>query len=153
MLFLAGPVRRLPAAVWCPGAAAFLWAGWPPSYTSTALVLAATHAIQYLACVYRAERTWGQVRDQVQPGLWLLSVFGAATVAGLFATTWMAPLVSAAAGVPVLPLTATLFVALNLHHYAIDAVIWRSKGDHVRRIVSVRSAPVAGLVPEFSLAR
>ena len=27
------------------------------------------------------------------------------------------------------------FVALNVHHYAIDAAIWRSRGEHIRRIV------------------
>jgi len=129
--------RRVPASAWAPHVAGFLWIPFAPSYQSAALVLASLHAMQYLACVNRAERTWATERSQPQPTLWLVCVLGAAAAGGLFVTTWLAPVLAATVGGgrPTATFAAGLFVVFNLHHYAMDAVMWRSSGSHVRRMV------------------
>ncbi|MDQ6784969.1 MAG: hypothetical protein M3063_16345 [Actinomycetota bacterium] len=145
--------RLMPTAVWAPHVAGFLWIGFAPNYQSTALVLASLHGLQYLACVHRAERTWAAARSQPQPNLWLLCVFGTAAAGGLFVTNWMAPFLAATVGGTLTTATfgAGLFVVLNLHHYAIDAVMWRSSGTHVRRMVQSARAPTSA--PAMAISR
>lgn len=53
-----------------------------------------------------------------------------------------------------------IFVALNLHHYVIDATIWRAGGEHVARISRGPAVPVldeaqsdplpVGVVPQYA---
>lgn len=137
--------RLMPAAVWAPHVAGFLWIAFGPGYQSAAIVLASLHALQYLACVHRAERTWAVARSQPQANLWLLCVFGAAAAGGLFLTNWLAPALAATVGGGSTTGTfgAGLFVVLNLHHYAMDAVMWRSSGTHVKRMVRPSGATFA----------
>ena len=145
--------RRLPAAVWAPHIAGFVWIAFAPSYQSAAVVLATSHALQYLACTYRAERTWAAARSQPQPVLWLVCVFGAAAAAGLFVSNWLAPLLAVTVGGPTAAgFAAGLFVVLNLHHYAMDAVMWRSTGSHVKRMVRSAGTTRAG-APEIGGTR
>lgn len=132
-------VRRLPPmGAWAPYMAGGLWFVLPPSYLSAAAVIGATHSVQYLTCVHRAEVNWGRERGERNMLHWWLCVFGGATAGGLLVATWVPDMINRAA--PELPLPgvigALFFVGLNLHHYAIDASMWRSGGEHVRRIVS-----------------
>ena len=145
--------RRVPSVVWTPYVAGAVWIGFSPNYASAALVLTAAHGLQYLACVFRAERTWAGSRSQEAPNLWLLCIFAAAATGGLFATNWLAPLLSSAtAGARSTSLFAAgLFAFLNLHHYAMDAVMWRSDGAHVLRMLR-RQAPVPAVKARPSLA-
>ena len=55
---------------------------------------------------------------------------------GLLASTWLPSMIDGSFTTPALPglFGSLLFVYLNLHHYAIDATIWRSSGEHVKRI-------------------
>jgi hypothetical protein len=129
--------RVVSGTVWAPHLAGFAWIAFAPSYQSAAAVLAATHGVQYLACAHRAERTWASERAQEQPALWMVSILAASAVGGLFATSWLAPLVAHFSGTTTSAVAVGLFVVLNLHHYAIDAVMWRSAGTHVRRMVAV----------------
>lgn len=144
--------RRLPPmGAWAPYVAGGLWFVLPPSYISAAAVIGATHSVQYLTCVHRAEVNWGRERGERNMVHWWLCVFGGATAGGLLVATWLPDMINRAT--PDLPLPgvvgALFFVLLNLHHYAIDASMWRSGGQHVRRIVagpqmneSVGAAPV-----------
>ncbi|HQZ33285.1 MAG TPA: hypothetical protein PK020_02615 [Ilumatobacteraceae bacterium] len=131
--------RRVPPmGAWAPYVAGGLWFVLPPSYLSAAAVIGATHSVQYLTCVHRAEVNWGRERGERNMLHWWLCVFGGATAGGLLVATWVPDMIDRAA--PELPLPgvigALFFVALNLHHYAIDASMWRSGGQHVRRIVN-----------------
>ncbi len=131
--------RQLPPmGAWAPYVVGGLWFVLPPTYLSAAAVIGATHSVQYLTCVHRAEVNWGRERGERNMLHWWLCVFGGATAGGFMVATWVPDLINRAA--PELPLPgvvgALFFVALNLHHYAIDASMWRSGGQHVRRIVS-----------------
>ena len=131
--------RRLPPmGAWAPYVAGGMWFVLPPSYLSAAAVIGATHSVQYLTCVHRAELNWGRERGERHLAHWWLCVFAGATAGGLLVATWLPDMIDRA--VPALPLPgvvgALTFVVLNLHHYAIDASMWRSGGQHVRRIVS-----------------
>jgi len=139
MFVLSARGRRLPPmGAWAPYVAGGLWFVLPPSYLSAAAVIGATHSVQYLTCVHRAEVNWGRERGERNMLHWWLCVFGGATAGGLLVATWLPDMIDRAA--PELPLPgvvgASFFVLLNLHHYAIDASMWRSSGQHVRRIVA-----------------
>lgn len=128
--------RRVPpAAVWTPYAVAFLWILWQPDHISAILVLGAVHALQYLACAHRAELTWGAERGEPRV-IWWCSVFGGALATGMLLTYWLPMWLGFADGGRLgVTMAALVFVVLNLHHYSIDAAVWRSRDGHVRRIV------------------
>ena len=141
-------VRRVPPmGAWAPYVAGALWFVFPPTYLATSLVIGATHSLQYMTCVHRAEITWARERGEDRLVLYWLSVVGGAAAGGLLFSSWMPRVVDDMITDPALPaLAATLtFVALNVHHYAIDAAIWRSRGEHIRRIVQ-GSAPAMNAV-------
>lgn len=129
---------RIPATVWTPYAVSFLWFMFPPSYTSVVLVFAALHGLQYLACAHRAELVWGVERGADDLRWWWFSAFGGAFATGMLLVYWLPRLLTDEAGATAVGTApaALLFVLFNLHHYAVDAVIWRSGGEHIRRIVS-----------------
>lgn len=126
--------RRLPATVWSPYAVALLWIVWQPDHVSAVLVLGAAHALQYLACAHRVEVVWGAERREPRT-MWWCSVFGGALATGMLLTYWLPMWLGYAGGAQLgVTMAAMLFVVFNLHHYAIDAVLWRSRDGHVRRI-------------------
>lgn len=130
--------RLPPSAVVAPMVAAMLWVGWIPNVYAALIMLPAFHALQYMACVYPAQRgllgfsTPTSRRNQFE----LAQIFVAATCIGLFLTRYAAPLLERFAPVAVDPSTwlIALFVFLNLHHYLIDATVWRSGGELVRAV-------------------
>lgn len=133
--------RALPATVWTPYALAFLWLLFPPSAAGLVLFLGALHALQYLACAHRAEVAWGRERAPETPRIWWASVFGAAMATGMLLVYWLPRMLTDAAGAAGASYAggaaaAVLFVYFNLHHYLVDASIWRSGGTHVERIVA-----------------
>lgn len=138
-----------PLGLWGTYLAGGLWFLARPSFVATAVALPAIHGLQYLACVHRAEVDWAVERKERQiPTLWL-SLFGGAAAGGLLASTWLPTVLDNSIATPALPglFGSMLFVALNLHHYAIDATIWRSSGEHVKRIgrgPAVDAATAAG---------
>lgn len=130
-----------PATMWTPYAVAFLWIVWQPDHVSAILVLGAAHALQYLACAHRAELVWGTERNEPRT-IWWCSVFGGALATGMLLTYWLPMWLGAAGGATLgVTMAAMLFVVFNLHHYAIDAVIWRSRDGHVRRITRGSASP------------
>lgn len=132
--------RRVPpAAMWAPTVSAVLWIGWRPDHASAVTVLAGLHALQYLACAHRTEAELGAQLGE-RPVVWWVSVFGGALAAGLLLTSWVPRWLGGDVATVGGLLTAGLFVLLNLHHYAIDAVIWRSTSPHVVRIVRADTA-------------
>ena len=131
--------RRLPATMWAPYAVAALWIVWQPSHISAVLILGAAHALQYLACAHRVEVVWGAERGEPRT-IWWCSIFGGAMATGMLLTYWLPMWLGYAGGTQLgVTMAAMLFVVLNLHHYALDAVMWRSRDGHVRRLTHGRS--------------
>lgn len=128
--------RRPPAAMWTPYAVAFLFFLFPPSYVGLVLVFGALHGLQYLACAHRAEMVWGRERG-AEPKTWWVSTFGGAFATGMLLVYWLPEALTSSAGTNSIGTTpaALLFVVFNLHHYSVDASIWRFGGDQIRRIV------------------
>ena len=122
-----------------PYVAGFLWLGMPVGYASVGALLGAFHAIQYLACASRAEVVTSVGNyGRVTASRWL-EVVGGAACGGLLLTTWapgtLQNLMVGATRNPLL-FSAAFFVFLNLHHYLVDGVIWRTRGDLIRAMVA-----------------
>lgn len=135
--------RRVPpAAMWTPYLAGFLFFVWTPGHISTFLVLGALHGAQYLVCAHRAEVAWGAERAPGRPVAWWASVFGGALAGGMLLSYWLPMwLGDATATTGLGPIVAVLlFSWFNLHHYAVDSAIWRSRDGHVKRIMAAGSA-------------
>jgi hypothetical protein len=133
--------RALPPAVMiAPYVAAFLWLGLPPNPVLTVLLLAPFHGLQYLAIGHRAEVATATARPSLA---WWLNIFVGAACGGLLISHWLPGLLDAHVHATHgrLLFGAAFFVFLNLHHYLIDAVIWRSKGDLVRSLVRRPAMP------------
>ena len=125
---------RPPSLMVAPYLAAFLWLTASTDVVGATLALGALHALQYMACCYRAETALGLAPPARGSVLRWAEIFGGAACGGLIISIWLPQRLNAAlpiAGAPLL-FTAVCFVFLNLHHYLIDAVIWRSNGDLVR---------------------
>ena len=147
----------LPAMVFAPYLAAFLWLAYPSSPLMTVLLLAPMHAIQYLAIGHRAEVAVARQRGEDVSVSWWLNIFVAATCGGLLLSRWIPNLLDRWVGSTDQPLlfAALFFVGLNMHHYLIDATIWRSSGELVRAVARPSApagapaapAPVGTLAP------
>ncbi len=123
-----------PSLVVAPYTAAFLWLAAPTNYFGATVALGALHALQYMACCHRAETALGLAPLTRRSVLRWAEIFGGAACGGLIVSLWLPQRLDATVAVAGAPLlfTAVCFVFLNLHHYLIDAVIWRSNGDLVR---------------------
>jgi hypothetical protein len=139
-----------PALLVAPYAAAFVWLGLPPNLILTLLLLAPFHALQYLAIGHRAELAVAASRPGPHGAFWWLNIFAGAACGGLLLSRWLPQLLDAHlrnGGQGPLLFAAAFFVFLNVHHYVIDASIWRSKGELVRAMVRRgSSAPAPELV-------
>ena len=123
-----------PPLVVAPYLAAFLWLAAPTNYFGATIALGAVHAMQYMACCHRAEVALGLAPLTRRSALRWAEIFGGAACGGLIICLWLPQRLDTTgtvAGEPLL-FTAVCFVFLNLHHYLIDAVIWRSTGDLVK---------------------
>jgi hypothetical protein len=138
-----------PGTLLAPYVATFLWLGFPANPALTLLLLAPFHALQYLAVGHRAEIAVAADQPGRHGVMWWLNIFAGATCLGLLLGRWLPGLLDARIHSERLLFGAAFFVFLNLHHYLIDASIWRSKGDLVRAMGRRRtSAPVAEQVPQ-----
>jgi hypothetical protein len=138
-----------PSLMLAPYVAAFLWLGLPTNPALSLLLLAPFHALQYLAIGHRAELAIAD--DEAQVGvMWWLNIFAGAACGGLLLSRWAPQLLDAHFAAHSGPrlFAAAFFVFLNLHHYLIDATIWRSKGHLVKAVVRGRAAvPVTVAAP------
>ena len=147
--------RFPPSLLLAPYVAAFLWLALPTDPVLTVLLLAPFHALQYLAIGHRAEIALAQGRAGTHGLVWWLNIFAGAACGGLLLSRWVPQFLDrhVSAGTGPLLFTAAFFVFLNLHHYLIDASIWRSKGELIRAIgrkptaaPPVSSEPVGQLI-------
>lgn len=137
-----------PSLLVAPYAAAFLWLGLPTDPVLTLLLLAPFHALQYLAVGHRAELAVAADRPGRHGAAWWLNIFAGAACGGLLLSRWAPQYLDAHVGRrgPLL-FTAAFFVFLNLHHYLIDASIWRSRGDLVKAMVRKPTATATAPAP------
>lgn len=129
---------RPPMGAWAPYVSGALWFVLPPTVGGAAAMIGLTHALQYLACVHPAEMGLARARGERQLLHWWLSVFGGAIAGGVLVGRYLPMILNRSTASLALPDVAAtmLFVGLNLHHYALDASMWRSGGQHVRRITA-----------------
>ncbi len=133
-----GPV---PSLMLAPYVAAFLWLGLATNPVLSIVLLAPFHALQYLAIGHRAELAIAD--DEAHLSItWWLNIFAGAACGGLLLSRWAPQLLDAQFATHAGPrlFGAAFFVFLNLHHYLIDATIWRSKGHLVKAVVRGRVA-------------
>jgi hypothetical protein len=128
---------HLPLAIPVAAVAWLLWLAAPPP--AAIAMLAAFHALQYLACAHPV--TWSRLapHEQVDPW-WPLRVFGPAGAVGLFVAAILPPMLDqwlTVDGVAVA--TVVAFVVLNLQHYSMDMVIWRMSAPSMRAAIAARS--------------
>lgn len=128
---------RVPGILLASYAASVLWFAFPVSAFATAIALPALHALQYLAIGHRAEIGLARTNGQSVTASWWLNIFMGVTAGGLLASRWLPGLIDRQLD-PAAPLLAAacFFVFLNLHHYLLDATIWKSGGSLVRAVVS-----------------
>ena len=143
--------RKIPSLLTAPYASAFLWLALPTDPILLLLLLAALHSLQYLAIAHRAEVALADQSSRTPSPTWWLNIFVGAACGGLLLSRWAPQVLDStlAHGRGTL-FTAAFFVFLNLHHYLIDATIWRSKGELIKalgrpqnRRVPATPAPVA----------
>jgi hypothetical protein len=140
--------NRPPGVLVAPYVAAFLWLGLPVDPVLTVLVLSPFHALQYLAVGHRAELAVAADRPGKHGLAWWLTVFGGAAAGGMLLNRWLPRALDAhvhgRSGQ--LLFAIAFFVFVNLHHYLIDASIWRSKGELVKAMVR-KPGPAAASAP------
>ena len=132
---------RPPLGAWAPYVVGVLWFVSAPTTLAAPLVLAGLHALQYLTVVHRTELAHAEQLGE-RPVVFWWCVFGGATAGGLLLARWLPDLLERSSPSEALPALATvlLFVMLNLHHYAMDAAVWRSQGAHLRRLLPQTAA-------------
>lgn len=125
-----------PMGMWASYAAGAFWLLYSPGVIGASVVGAGLHGLQYLACVHRAEVDWAVERGERDLGTLWLSLVGGALAGGLLLSAWLPSFLdnSFASGATPGIYGSLIFIALNLHHYAIDAAIWRHDGPHLGRI-------------------
>jgi len=135
--------RVPPAALVMPCVASLMWLGWTPNLAVTVVLLPAMHALQYLVLCERA--MGGLLADR--PGAPIAStaqhrqvaqILAAAGCMGLLATSFLPGVLDSFAGVPGQPglWLLAIFVFLNLHHYLIDATVWKGRGELVQTVLA-----------------
>lgn len=137
-----------PLGMWTPYVAGGLWLLHSPGIIGASVMLAGLHGLQYLACVHRAEVDWAREQGETNLGALWTSIIGGALAGGLLLAAWLPSVLDASLASPGVPglYGSLVFIALNLHHYAIDAAIWRHDGPHLVR-VSKGPRPAGAAVP------
>ncbi len=134
-----------PSTMVAPYAAAVVWLIFPINLLGATMVTAMFHSLQYLACCHRAElsRPERPRRESATDAAlrkeeirnWL-TAFATAAAIGVLLVNSIPHLLDRTLqrSVPTGMFTTLFFVTLNLTHYIIDAVIWRSDAPIVRSI-------------------
>jgi hypothetical protein len=126
---------RPPAVMIAPYVSAILWMAFPMSLVGSGVILAALHAVQYLACCHSAEKSLADPAGSATSRSWsMIKVFGLAGCIGVFLTATLPAALDQRFPIHGNPnlFTAMAFVSLNLTHYLIDAVIWRADSPLIR---------------------
>ena len=120
--------KHIPIRVWLPWIATFSWYVMVDVHPAAFFLLQAFHALQYLSFPARVE-----LNEYTNPNYrWIhLPVYYVVlVVVGYVAFEWSS-LLGGLEGSRAQLATATMMV-INLHHYFIDATIWKIRNPHVR---------------------
>lgn len=124
--------RRIPATVWLPWVATYSWYVMVDVYPQSFFLLQIFHALQYLMFPARVEINEHRTSHVRQH---MLYYYLALVLIGYVAFEWTTLLAKIDAesqtGTMILLGTATM-MCINLHHYFIDAVIWKIRDPEVR---------------------
>ncbi len=133
--------KRVPALVWLPWLATFSWYVMVDFSPASFFLLQIFHALQYLMFPARVEINHYAEREHGERGhlrFHMIAYYLALVVVGLFAFEWTQALQWTLVQSPSTSLvalgTATMIV-INLHHYFIDAVIWKIRDPEVRHSI------------------
>lgn len=121
--------RAIPAYVWLPWLATFSWYVMIDFLPQAFFLLQVFHALQYLTFPMRVE-----MNEHVRgTNFWrhMIIYYVLLVACGMFAFDW-AQLFSVDTNRNASLITAS-FIILNLHHYFIDAVIWKIRNPEVRK--------------------
>ena len=114
--------------MWIPWLATFSWYAMVDFDASSLVLVQGFHALQYLMFPMRVE-----VNHQPSPNhLWrhMLVYYIALVALGLVGFHWGDMFTVSASWLPLVSATA---IVLNLHHYFIDAVVWKIRDPEVRK--------------------
>ncbi|MGI9470966.1 MAG: hypothetical protein ACR2NZ_05515 [Rubripirellula sp.] len=120
--------KHLPMRVWLPWLATYSWYVMVDVQPSSLFLVQGFHALQYLMFPVRVE-----VNEHTTPGhRWphLIVYYVLLVVLGVVGFHW-ADLIGGVTESR-LPIVTATFVTLNLHHYFIDAVVWKIRDPEVR---------------------
>ena len=124
--------RRIPAAVWLPWVATYSWYVMVDVYPQAFFLLQIFHALQYLMFPARVEMNQHHTNHV---GKHMLIYYGALVLVGYIAFEWTSLVewtdLANQSGTMILLGTATM-MCINIHHYFIDAVIWKIREPEVR---------------------
>lgn len=121
--------KAIPLRVWLPWIATYCWYIMVDVNPSSLFLVQGFHALQYLMFPVRVELN--EYPDPRHKWRHLLLYYVALVVLGLIGFHWSDLLGGVADSR--LPIVTATFVVLNLHHYFIDAVIWKIRDPEVRQ--------------------
>ncbi|PAY17096.1 hypothetical protein CKO51_23310 [Rhodopirellula sp. SM50] len=127
--------RAVPATVWLPWVATFSWYVMVDIYPQSFFLLQIFHAVQYLMFPARVEmNARGNTRRMK---LHMLIYYAALVMIGFVVFEWTQILgwTMSTVSVPFLFLGTATMMIVNVHHYFIDAVIWKIRDPEIRRSV------------------
>ena len=119
--------QRIPMRVWLPWLATFSWYVMVDVYPVSFFLLQVFHALQYLSFPIRVELN--RYSNSRHPWRHLVFYYVGITLVGAIAFGWPDVMDLNQAWLPVA--TATWMI-INVHHYFIDAVIWKIRDPEVR---------------------
>jgi hypothetical protein len=121
--------KRIPLRVWLPWIATFSWYVMVDVHPAAFFLLQAFHALQYLTFPVRVEMN--QYAGSKHRLMHLLGYYIVLVVLGMLAFDW--PSLFGGMDAVHLPIVTATIIVLNLHHYFIDAVIWKIRDPEVRQ--------------------
>ncbi len=130
--------KPIPIRVWLPWVATFSWYIMVDVHPASFFLLQIFHALQYLMFPIRVEMN--EYTNPRHKWRHLLFYYLALVICGYIAFTWSSLLGVSDARLPIA--TATMMV-INLHHYFIDAVIWKIRDPEVRHSLFGHLAPAS----------
>lgn len=119
--------QRIPMRIWLPWAGTFSWYVMVDMNPASFFLLQFFHAFQYLMFPLRVEMNDYAPKSNRLP--YLMLYYGILVAVGYLAFEW-----SNFAYVPkrLIPAGTAMMMMINLHHYFIDAVIWKIRDPNVR---------------------
>ncbi len=121
--------RSIPLRVWLPWLATFCWYAMVDMHPTAFFLLQFFHALQYLTFPVRVELN--EFTRPQHKWLHLMIYYGLLVLFGLLA--FDGSRLFGELGDAYLPVVTAIVIIINVHHYFIDAVIWKIRDPQVRQ--------------------